>query len=81
MTCRSFDVASGRFVEYFLLLSFWRSVKNSNVLTSMNCRNFFQRYPRVAPGRPHVRLAKAEGPLGQKLATPRAILRDGLDLA
>jgi hypothetical protein len=28
-------------------------------------------------GRPRLRLANAEGPLGQKLAPPRAILREG----
>ena len=31
----------------------------------------------VARGRPHVRLANAEGPFGYKLALPRAILREG----
>jgi len=37
----------------------------------------FRRHPGVAPGRPHVRLANAEGPFGYKLALPRAILREG----
>jgi hypothetical protein len=35
-----------------------------------------RRYPGVAPGRPHVRLANAKGPFGQMLAPPRAILRE-----
>ena len=33
--CRSFGVAFERFVEYFLLLSFGRNVKNFTVLTSL----------------------------------------------
>ena len=36
-----------------------------------------RRHPGVAPGRPYVRLANAEGPFGQKLAPPRAVLREG----
>ena len=36
-----------------------------------------RRHPGVAPGRPHVRLADVEGPLGHKLPPPRAILREG----
>jgi hypothetical protein len=37
----------------------------------------FRRNPGVAPGRPHVRLANAEGRFGHKLAPPLAILREG----
>jgi hypothetical protein len=33
--CRSIGAACGRFVDYLLLLSFWRSVKNCAVLTSL----------------------------------------------
>ena len=36
-----------------------------------------RRHPGVAPGRPHVGLADVEGPLGHKLASPRAVLREG----
>jgi hypothetical protein len=38
--------------------------------------NVFRRPPGVAPGRPHVLLANAEGLFGYRPAPPRAILRE-----
>jgi hypothetical protein len=45
MACRSFGVASEHFVEYFLLLLFWRSVKNFTVWTSL--AKFFKKLGRI----------------------------------
>ena len=36
-----------------------------------------RRHPGVEPGRPRERLSDVEGPFGQKLAPPRAVLREG----